>query len=261
LSYRVFLKGWKALYLRDVVTPAELPVTIGAFRRQQHRWAKGSLECAVKLLPQVWSTPIELRKKIQATLHLTGYSIHLYMFLLMLIYPAVVFFSQKFPELLALYGIGALFNLSALAPTLYFTLAQEQLGGGWWRRIPAILFIMALGAGMMTTTVRAACQIVFGRGKTFERTPKLGIARPGQSWLTSRYQLSLDPVIAAEILVGLWNLGTVVYSITSRDWIIAVYSGIFLIGVIFVSGLTVAQNLRLRSFHKRKLLSSTALTN
>jgi cellulose synthase/poly-beta-1,6-N-acetylglucosamine synthase-like glycosyltransferase len=260
LSYRVFLKGWRGLYLRDVVTPAELPVTFGAFRRQQHRWAKGSLECAIKLLPQVWSAPIDIRKKIEATLHLTGYSIHLFMFVLMLVYPAVVYFSQQFPDLLALYGVGALFNISALAPTMYFTLAQEQLGQGWWRRIPAILFIMALGAGMMTTTVRAAWQIAFGQGKTFERTPKFGFAEPGQSWLTSRYQLSLDSVIFAEIFVGLWNLGTIAYSLALHDWVIAIYSGIFLIGVIFVSGLTIAQNLELRSFHRKKSLSSTAIS-
>src|SRR5450759_10179 len=54
LSYRAFLRGWQAVYLRDVVVPAELPVTFSAFRRQQHRWARGSLECAMNLLPRVW---------------------------------------------------------------------------------------------------------------------------------------------------------------------------------------------------------------
>jgi cellulose synthase/poly-beta-1,6-N-acetylglucosamine synthase-like glycosyltransferase len=150
------LHGWKALYLRDVVTPAELPVTFSAYQRQQHRWAKGSLECAGKLLPQVWQAPISLGQKLEATFHLTGYSIHLFMFVLMLMYPAVVYYAQQFPELLALYGIGVFFNLSALAPTMYFTLAQSELGSGWWRKLPAILFIMALGAGMVPNTVRAA---------------------------------------------------------------------------------------------------------
>ncbi len=260
VSYRAFLKGWKALYLRDVVTPAELPVTFSAFRRQQHRWAKGSLECAVKLLPQVWAAPISLGDKVEATLHLTGYSIHLFMFALMLVYPAVVYFSQQFPDLLALYGIGALFNLSALAPTMYFTLAQKQLGRGWWRKVPAILFIMALGAGMMTNTVRAAWQIASGRGKTFERTPKFGIAARSQSWLERRYQLSLDPVILVELLVGLWNSGTLIYALRVHNWVIALYTAIFLSGVIFVSGLTLAQNMELWSYQKKKALPSAIST-
>jgi cellulose synthase/poly-beta-1,6-N-acetylglucosamine synthase-like glycosyltransferase len=261
VSYRAFLKGWKGLYLRDVVTPAELPVTFGAFRRQQHRWAKGSLECAVKLLPQVWNAPISFRQKLEATLHLTGYCIHLFMFALMLVYPAVVYFSQQFPDLLALYGVGALFNLSALAPTMYFTLAQGKLGRDWWRKIPAILFIMALGAGMMTNTVRATWQIAFGRGKTFERTPKFGIAKRSQSWLESRYQLSLDPIIFAELLVGLWNLGTLIYALELHIWLIALYAAIFLTGVMFVSGLTIAQNVELWSYQKKKAQSSTVVTS
>ena len=95
----------------------------------------------------MWQAPITLGKKLEATFHLTGYSIHLFMFALMLVYPAVVFYAAQFPELLALYGIGALFNLSALAPTMYFALAQKELGKGWWQKIPAILFIMALACG------------------------------------------------------------------------------------------------------------------
>jgi cellulose synthase/poly-beta-1,6-N-acetylglucosamine synthase-like glycosyltransferase len=251
LSYRAFLHGWKALYLRHVVTPAELPVTFSAYQRQQHRWAKGSLECAIKLLPQVWQAPLSFAQKIQATLHLTGYSIHLFMFALMVIYPAVVYYSNRFPELLALYGVGALFNLSALAPTMYFTLAQKELGKGWWHKIPAILFIMALGAGMMPNTVRATWQILTGRSKDFERTPKFGVAGRTDAWVNKRYQLRLDSILLFELVVAGWNLYTLVYAIQMNNWVIAFYSGIFFVGALFVAALGVAQNLAVRSYRKR----------
>jgi cellulose synthase/poly-beta-1,6-N-acetylglucosamine synthase-like glycosyltransferase len=253
LSYRAFLNGWRALYLRDVVTPAELPVTFSAYQRQQHRWAKGSLECALQLLPQVWRAPISLREKLQATFHLTGYAIHLFMFALMLIYPAVIYYSNQFPELLALYGIGALFNLSALAPTMYFALAQKELGKDWWRKIPAIVFIMALGAGMMPNTVRAAWEILIGRSKDFERTPKFGVATARESWVSKRYQLKLDPWIFFELGVAAWNLNTLLYAFEMRNWVIAFYAGIFLVGAVFVSGLSIAQNLRVWSYQKKML--------
>jgi cellulose synthase/poly-beta-1,6-N-acetylglucosamine synthase-like glycosyltransferase len=51
ISYRAFLKGWRAVYVRDIESPAELPVSFDAYRRQQHRWARGSLECAIKHIP------------------------------------------------------------------------------------------------------------------------------------------------------------------------------------------------------------------
>ena len=41
LSYRAQLRGWKFVFLADIVTPAELPVDIDGFKSQQHRWTKG----------------------------------------------------------------------------------------------------------------------------------------------------------------------------------------------------------------------------
>lgn len=251
LSYRVFLKGWQARYLRGVVTPAELPVTFSAYRRQQHRWAKGSFECAVKLLPQLWRSSASLGRKVESTLHLGGYSIHLFMFALMLLYPAILYFSLHFPDLLALFGIGALFNLTALAPTMYFTLAQNQIGGSWWRKIPAILFITCLGAGMMTNTVRAGWQFALGRGKTFERTPKFGISNRDESWLGKRYQLALDPIIIFDLFVAVWNMGTVFLAVQLQNWVIGVYAGIFVVGAIFVSALTLTQYFAERAYRRK----------
>ncbi len=53
LSYRVQMKGWKCLFLEDVVVDAELPVQMNAAKRQQFRWAKGSIQVALKLLSDV----------------------------------------------------------------------------------------------------------------------------------------------------------------------------------------------------------------
>ncbi|MFN3780844.1 MAG: cellulose synthase family protein, partial [Candidatus Kapaibacteriota bacterium] len=38
LSYRAQLKGWKFVFLSDVVSPAELPADINALKTQQFRW-------------------------------------------------------------------------------------------------------------------------------------------------------------------------------------------------------------------------------
>ena len=90
LSYRAHLRGWRACYVEDLVVPAELPVQLLGFRRQQHRWARGSMECARKLLPSVWRSDASIGTKFQATLHLLAYGIHLLLLLLLLIYPLVV---------------------------------------------------------------------------------------------------------------------------------------------------------------------------
>ncbi|MCA9675145.1 MAG: glycosyltransferase, partial [Myxococcales bacterium] len=71
LSYRAALRGWRFVYLRRVAAPAELPATMAAFRSQQFRWAKGSIECARKLLPRVVRAPLPWRTRAEAGLHLT----------------------------------------------------------------------------------------------------------------------------------------------------------------------------------------------
>ena len=81
LSYRVQLKGWKTKYLSAVVTPSELPVDINAYKSQQHRWAKGSIQTAMKVLPQLFKTKDSLIKKIEAvitpdTIHGSPYDVH-----------------------------------------------------------------------------------------------------------------------------------------------------------------------------------------
>jgi hypothetical protein len=54
LSYRAQLAGWRFVYLDGYEVPSELPVTLAAFRSQQQRWAKGSVQTARKILPQLF---------------------------------------------------------------------------------------------------------------------------------------------------------------------------------------------------------------
>lgn len=246
LSYRVYLEGWRGVYLRDVEVPAELPVSFSAFRRQQHRWARGSLECAVKLVPQVWRTQVPLSKKIQATMHLTGYGVHLLLFVLTLLYPWVILFSQRYPALISLFGIAFVFNATAFAPTIFFAAAQRQLGRRWWRQLPFILFITVLGAGMMLNTVRAAVHILRGSAAVFERTPKFGIARKGQDWRRRFYQLRLDPIVFLEIGLAALNAVTVFLALRFGNWVIAIYAALFSAGLLFTSGLTITQTIAVR---------------
>ena len=241
LSYRAFLKGWRAHFLRDLEVPAELPVSFSAFRRQQHRWARGSLECVTKLAPEVWDAPISLPKKIVATLHLAGYGVHLLLFALALLYPLILSISQEYTNLITLFGVAVIFNVTAVAPTAFFISAQHQLGRPWWRKLPEILFITTLGTGMMLNTVRAFLQILTGQSLTFERTPKFGVSDKKQDWVSKRYQLKLDPLVYFEIAFGLFNVGTMIYSILVENYVITFYASLFAIGLFFVSGLSIAQ--------------------
>jgi len=254
LSYRACLHGWRGLYLPHVSVPAELPVTFSAYRRQQHRWAKGSLECAQRLLPQIWAQSIPLKLKIQATLHLTGYGVHLLMFSLSLLYPLILWLSTRYPDLISVCGIATIFNITALAPTVFFVAAQKQLQRKWWHRLPQILFVSALGAGMMVNTLRAAWQVLTGQKGVFERTPKFGIQQKGEQWVHSAYQLALDPIVFLELLFALLNAFTLGLALSMKNYIIGFYSGVFLAGLLFTSGMTIVQSVMVARRNNRKHL-------
>src|SRR6202166_983300 len=89
LSYRAQLRGWKFVFLVDIVTPAELPVDIDGFKSQQHRWTKGSIQTCKKVLPRIWRSKLPLFIKVEATAHLTANFAYLLMvFLCVVLQPS-----------------------------------------------------------------------------------------------------------------------------------------------------------------------------
>ncbi|HNK63987.1 MAG TPA: glycosyltransferase family 2 protein [Anaerolineales bacterium] len=246
LSYRAFLRGWSARYAGDVEAPAELPVSFTAYRRQQYRWARGSLECAIKYLPAIWRSEFSIPRKVQATLHLTGYLLHLLTVALMLLYPLLLLFAHQYPALLQPIGLGLLMNFLALAPALYFVIAQRLLRRRWLRAVPIIVFMSMFATGMVLNTLRAMVQILFQKSVPFERTPKFGITDRNQSWLGSRYQVRVDALVLLEILLGLFNLLTAGLAFELGYYLMMIYACLFAAGLFFCSGLTLAQTFSAR---------------
>ena len=76
LSYRAQLRGWRMGYLPHVVVPAELPVQISAFKRQQSRWAQGSIQTVLKMIGPLLRSSQPWRVKLGGVVHLTNYLVH-----------------------------------------------------------------------------------------------------------------------------------------------------------------------------------------
>ena len=51
VSYRIQMQGFRILFLKDLLCPGEIPPTVPSFKKQQGRWACGSLRTAKKHLP------------------------------------------------------------------------------------------------------------------------------------------------------------------------------------------------------------------
>ncbi|MEM1223698.1 MAG: glycosyltransferase family 2 protein, partial [Verrucomicrobiota bacterium] len=186
LSYRAQLRGWRFHYLPDLLVPAELPPTYSAFKSQQYRWAKGTIQTARKLLPAVWSAPISFLKKFQATVHLTHYSLHLEMAVLaLLILPLML----SYPDGIALYKsflFIALLIPAAMGPSLGYLVCQYYgHPKDWKRRIIRLPFLLLVGFGICLSNAKAVLEGLVGNDTTFVRTPKRG-EKPVKTYALNR---------------------------------------------------------------------------
>ena len=245
LSYRAHLRGWRGQYMGDLVAPAELPAHFAGFRRQQHRWARGSLETAIKLLPQVWRSDAKLGVKTQASAHLLGYTVHLLLVAITLAYPLVVVLSADLQGASTLFGVAYLLALTSSAPAVFFLTGQRQLGRPWWRRLPGIVAATVVGSGLMLNTLRGAIEIATAKDGSFERTAKFGTndsTTSATSWMRQRYQLKLDRIVFYEIALGGYSMATAWFAFTTQTWGIMLYAAVFGCGLLVVACVSIAES-------------------
>jgi hypothetical protein len=140
--------------------------------------------------------------------------------------------------------LSFIFSATTFAPTIFFIVAQQQLGRRWWQKQPAIIFISAFGSGMMVNTLRAAFQAAGSKKGTFERTPKFGIVHKRQEWMRHRYQLHLDPIIFFELGFALLTSLTCIFAIHLNNWAIAIYARFSRLGCEHF-GLTITQSIKI----------------
>ena len=254
LSYRAHLRGWRAQFVEDLVVPGEVPAQLTGYRRQQHRWARGSIHCATRLLPQVWRSDERFMVKAQATLHLSAYFIHLLLVLLVLLYPAMVRASEEFGRLSTLFGAGYFLALTSLAPTLFFIVGSHRNGRRWTQDLPRILAITVFGAGMMVNTARAALQMFTHPNPAFERTAKFGLEEESatRSWTNKRYQLAPDKIVFAELALGAYSIWSATIAWNGSNPGIFIFASIFGIGLLTVAFTSILHNVRLRVARNRR---------
>jgi hypothetical protein len=141
-----------------------------------------------------------LGEKIEATLHLTHYSVALWMLLLalaarpmLLVFTDGKLFNQWF------WLAWAVILASAFAPSITYAYARYTLGGRW-SGLPTIPFMLMLGCGMCVNNSLAVLRGLWLRGGEFVRTPKSGSAAGRKT--ASGYQLAQSRMWIVEILPG-----------------------------------------------------------
>jgi cellulose synthase/poly-beta-1,6-N-acetylglucosamine synthase-like glycosyltransferase len=239
LSYRAQLKGWKLAFATQVVCPAEIPVTINAFKSQQHRWAKGSIQTAKKNLGKLFRSDLSMLVKIQAFLHLTHYMVHPMMLLVVLTSIPMLYTKLFFNNLAYPMMIFTLFCLATFGPSSMYLFSQRILYRDWKRRIKYLPVLMCLGTGIAVNNTKAVLEAFFNIKSGFIRTPKYGIKRKEDRWRGKRYAIPLDSLSIIEFLLGLYSLtGLCMFLFFSR-YLISPFLFIYTAGFFYVFFLSI----------------------
>ncbi len=238
LSYRAQLAGWRFLFLADVKVPAELPVEVNAFKRQQFRWAKGSIQTAKKLLLSILRSRLPRRVKLEAAIHLTNnLSYPLMVGLSLLIFPAMVL--RRGSQAGLLLSVDLPLFLCATISVLLFYVAS-QLVDGRRRSLRYLPALMGLGIGLAVNNARAVVAGLGPKVGVFERTPKYRIERAGDGWRGKRYRVGSGLSAPIEGLLALWFMACFILAWRSGMWMSLPFLYLFLQGYSYMYLLSVS---------------------
>jgi len=242
LSYRSQLAGWKFVYLLENGTPAEVPVEMNAFKTQQHRWAKGTIQVMRKLLPRIWKEKLPLKVKLEATFHLTNNFAYLFMVLLLtLMLPALLIRQQH-----STIGGSGLFDmlvfLLVTVSFFAFYIGSQMDGGRNWRDTLRYLpFLTAMGIGLSVNNSRAVLEALFGDESPFVRTPKYGIKGQEGDAKKKRYRggRTLQPIV--ELALSAYFAVILFTAIHYKLWMGIPFTVLFLAGFLYIGLLSLLE--------------------
>ncbi len=240
LSYRSQLAGWRFLYRSDLVVPAELPVDVSAFKSQQHRWAKGSIQTGRKLLGRILRARLPLRTKLEAIVHMTANVNYALMIALsVLIFPAMVLRDDG-----AWWTVLAidlpLFVGATISVVLFYITSQHRNGNGFRRGVLYLPALMGLGIGLAVNNTRAVIAGLRERGGIFHRTPKYRIENRGDAWQQKRYRRPADISLGFELILAIYLGICAGLAVIWQMWAYLPFLYLFLHGYLYMVILGVA---------------------
>ena len=241
LSYRAQLRGWRFVFVSDVIAPAEVPVEMNAFKSQQHRWAKGSVQTCLKLLPRILRADVPLGVKVEAFFHLTANFNYILMCVLsVLIFPSMVIrYNMGWYEMLLI--DVPLFFAATFSFCNFYAVCQREIHSDWRARLKYVPFLMSVGIGLSINNTRAVVEALVKKETEFARTPKYHIEADADEWVGKKYRQSVAVQPLIELVLGLYFTWTVFYALANGIYGTLPFLLLFQVGFLYTGLLSVVQ--------------------
>jgi cellulose synthase/poly-beta-1,6-N-acetylglucosamine synthase-like glycosyltransferase len=241
LSYRAQLRGWRFVFLSDLIAPAEVPVEMNGFKSQQHRWAKGSIQTCRKLLPQILRAEVPLGVKAEAFFHLTAnFNYPLMCVLSVLMFPSMVIrYNMGWYEMLLI--DVPLFFAATFSVCNFYMVCQREIHRDWLARLKYLPFLMSIGIGLSINNTRAVVEALLNKHTDFARTPKYRIEGDADEWVGKKYRQSVAVQPLIELALGLYFTMTVFYALANQIYGTVPFLVLFQIGFLYTGLVSIVQ--------------------
>ena len=243
LSYRTQMKGWRFVYLQDVITPAEIPVEMNAFKTQQYRWAKGCIQTCIKLLPRILASPLPRAIKTEAAFHLgANFAYPLMILLAILMFPAMVIrYNMGWYEMMIV-DVPLFLGATMSVCSFYVMSQREVFGDSWKTRLRYLPAVLSVGIGLSVSNAKAVMEAILGIESEFTRTPKYGVELCSDDWRQKRYRGNVTLVPYIELLLGVYFTFMAYYALSNDILGTLPFILLFQVGFLYAGFLSVIQN-------------------
>ena len=238
LSYRAQMKGWKCLFLPDIVVDAELPVQMNGAKRQQFRWAKGSIQCAIKLLGDILlKRKITFDAKLQAFIQLTRHIVFPLMLIQFITLP-ILLASEINLYIVSFLPAVTLATYLAMGPGAYLLVIHKMYKNNWKTHAKALPYLLVYSIGMSVNNTVAVFDGALGKKNEFLRTPKYGIIKNNDDWRDKAYNLPFSKTTLLELFFAVYGILGIFIAIFSNNPIFAPIIALQAVGFFYIAWLS-----------------------
>ncbi len=217
------------MYRENVVTPAELPEDISAFRAQQFRWAVGTVQTSRKILGRVLRAKLPWSLRKEAFFHLTPHFAYPLTILLGVILLPVVLLLPASNSPLLIWAIDVPLCFGTTGSLFAFYGMAERVQGRRSRNalwlVPALI---AVGVGIAPLVTRAMVRGFRMMAGEFVRTPKKGASG------ANRYRTSVSIPLAESVLCVI-SFASTIASFHSGHYIAVPFAALFTAGYAYMA--------------------------
>jgi hypothetical protein len=222
---------------------------VSAFRAQQFRWAKGTVQTARKLMKRVMTAELTFTQRLEAFFHMTPHFAYPLMVVLsVLLLPALVLMPATNPRTMLLIDlplcIGTTGSLAA-----FYAMAESAQGRRRMDAIRVLPALLARGAGLAPPRTKAGFDGLRAMGGEFVRSPQQGASH------SQRYRARAD-LPTAEVALSLISFASVVASVETGHWFATPFAMLFTFGYGYVATLVASEQVARRRATARAVLAS-----